>query len=500
MASNVIGQEKMESKEGEESTTSFKQILASLSETKKYLPQQVNTFLDSMEGKTIDDLRFEAMHLANKAQEEAKRKTTETVENVKQKAQDIQQKAQGITDMAKTRTNDIKQKGVDMVNNVVQPPLQATQNTTKNLATAVNEKTTGLASSALDYTRNTLFPMALPYAQRAQTMVTPYAEMLKPYAVQAKVLLPLPAKKFVEQNVEGKSPEQLAKAAMVISRTKLLNAAEKDATEIPSLGQLVGEVKKATFSGKIFYNALGLSEEAANKFFGDSELPANTGLIRRMWNLNSKVNKGMKDLTWQQLGMAGNLAKDMAYGRMDQTKQGVLSRADMMKQRITPMMTRIGQTPLVPGFIYRMLRAPDSSLPSGGPIAPMGTSAGLRMGMEGTKGKAPEGSGAATASAGAPAVTTEKQKINVNVNVVAADAAGAKMDVSATAASGNTSMKATEKGAIGNTNAQGLGNLGQAGMGITTTGAEVPSDHQESSLPPTEGGDAKSKKKHQNKM
>jgi vacuolar-type H+-ATPase subunit H len=509
--------EKMESKEGEETNTSFKQILASLAETKKYLPQQVNTFLDSMEGKTIDDLRFEAMHLANKAQEEAKRKTTETLDNVKQRAQSITDMAQGVADNAKTRTSDIKQKGVDLVNNVVQPPLQATQNTTKNLATAVNEKTTGLYSNALEYTRNTLLPMALPYAQRAQTMVVPYAEMLKPYAVQAKILLPQPAKEFVEKNVEGKSPEELAKKSMVLARTKLLNADEKSATEIPSLGQLLGEVKNATFSGKIFYNALGFTEEAANAFFGKTDVSPDATLIRRAWNLNSKVNKGMKDLTWQQLSTAGQMAKDMAYGRIDQTRQGVMSRADMVKQRISPVMTRIGQTPLVPGFVFRMLRSDnmgESGMPSGGSGGPAGTSAGLRMGMENTKGQAPEGTGAATAKSSSTAQqqNVAPPKINVNVNVVGVDTpqapgtvSTAKTDmstgVSATAASGNTASK-TEKGTIGNTNAQGLGDLGKAGMGITTTGAETATEHHESSVPPTEGSDASSKKskKYQSKQ
>jgi hypothetical protein len=461
----VISGEKIESKEADiESNTSFKQILASLAETKKYLPQQVNTFLDSMEGKTIDDLRFEAMHLANKAQEEAKRKTSETLDNVKQRAQSITDMAQDVADTAKTRTNDIKQKGVDLVN----VPIQATQNTTKNLANAVNEKTTGLMSNAWDYTRNTLFPIALPYAQKAQTMVVPYAEKLKPYAIKAKVLLPQPAKEFVEKNVEGKSPEELAKQSVVLARTKLLNAEEKAATEIPSLGQLVGEVKNATFSGKIVYNVLGLSEDAANAFFGKTEVSPDAGLLRRAWNLNTKVNKGMSDLTWQQLAMAGNMAKDMAYGRIDQTKQGVMSRAEMVKQKLSPVMTRIGQTPLVPGFVYKMLRADTSTL------APS-------MKME---------SSSKSSTPASAVTTTEKQKINVNVNVVEQPAApAAKSDVTTSKSSETT------KTTIGNTNAQGLGELGKPGMGITTTGGEEAAEHQESSVPPTEGSEASTKKK-----
>jgi len=263
---------------------------------------------------------------------------------------------------------------------------------------------------------------------------------------------------------------------MVISRTKLLNADEKAAKQIPSFGQLLGEVKNATFSGKIIYNALNLSEEAANKFFGETQTPANAGLIRRVWNLNSKINKGMKDLTWQQLSMAGGMAKDMAYGRIDQTKQGLYSRADSIKRMMTPMMTRIGQTPIIPNFVYRTLRSGDSSS-----MAPQ--SAGLRTGTEDTKGKATEGTTKAT-------TVPEKQKINVNVNVVAPEAAI------------KTETKTfTEKGAIGNTNAQGLGQMGEAGMGVTTTGAEVAGEHQEFSVPPTEGGESGGKKKkHSTKM
>jgi vacuolar-type H+-ATPase subunit H len=480
--------EKMESKQGEDNSMSFKQILSSLAETKKYLPQQVNTFLDSMEGKTIDDLRFEAMHLANKAQEEAKRKTTETVDNVKQKAQDI-------TDMAKSRTSDMKQKGVDMVNNVVQPPLQATQNTTKNLASAVNEKTTGLMSKGLDYTKSTIIPMLTPYAVQAKTTVTPYAEKLVPYAKQAKQYLPPGVKTFVETNVEGKSPEELGKFALGTTRKELLNA--KNEKEIPSLGQLVGEVKQATLSGNLFYNVLGVSEKTANAFFGDTKVPKDAGLIRRIYNLNYKVNRGIADLTWQQLNNARHIAMDMTNQRLNQTKEGIYSRAGMMKERMTPLMTRIGQTPLVPSFVFKFLRG---EMPS-----QSGTSAGFRMGMEETKGKAPEGGAGGlskstnTQTTSNMAPTAAQAKVSVKVDVAPADAPQATTTSKQTA---TTSATVASGGSIGNTNAQGLGDLGKAGMGITTTGGETKiTEHEESNVPPTdEASHGHKKKKQQNKL
>jgi hypothetical protein len=358
--------------------------------------------------------------------------------------------------------------------------------------------------------------MLTPYAVQAKTTVTPYAEKLVPYAKQAKQYLPPGVKTFVETNVEGKSPEELGKFALGTTRKELLNA--KNEKEIPSLGQLVGEVKQATLSGNLFYNVLGVSEKTANAFFGDTKVPKDAGLIRRIYNLNYKVNRGIADLTWQQLNNARHIAMDMTNQRLNQTKEGIYSRAGMMKERVTPLMTRIGQTPLVPSFVFRILRGemPSQSGTSSG----SGTSAGLRMGMEETKGKAPEGGAGGfskstntqqTASNMAPIAA--QAKVSVKVDVAPGDApqatttttsTGSKQTAttSATAPSGNTSAKAGEAGSIGNTNAQGLGDLGKAGMGITTTGGESKiTEHEESNVPPTdEASHGHKKKKQQNKL
>lgn len=455
-ASAIPSSEKMESKSSNETTmdasAALKQILGSLAETKRYLPQQVNSFLDSMEGKTIDDLRMEAMHLANKAQEEARKKTAETVETAKQRAQ-------GLTDRAKARTSDLTQKGMDMVNNVVQPPLQATTGATKSLANKVNDTTMNIASSAWQKAQSTL----MPYAETMKPMVAPYATKAKEY-------LPESARTFVEQNIEGKSPEELSKLALSKTRKNLLSV-KANTDKVPTLYELLSEFRTATTSGDLFRNALSLSEQAANKAFGPTDIPKDQSALRRMYNLTFKVNTGMMDLTKSQLMMARQRAMDM-------TRQRLNAGTDMVMQRVSPILTRIGQLPVVPSFVFRLLRGEITPLGEGAKGS--GTSAGLRMGMEETKGKAPEGLGNTAQTTTTTAAPTKQPHVSVKVDVKPTDAPQATTTTAvsdkqsatlhATAPSGNTMTQSKET--IGNTNAQGLGDLGKAGMGVTTTGGE----------------------------
>jgi hypothetical protein len=424
-------EEKSESKE-DEGVSSLKQILASIAESTKYLPQQVNTFLDSMEGKTLDDLRVEAMHLANKAQEEAKKKAEDvtsmgrsTVDNAKQKVQDV-------TDMAKNRTADIAQKGLDMV----QPQIQATKDATMSLANRATQTTTSYATRGLDMLQSNL----------------------KPYAMRAKEYLPEPAKEFVKENLENKSLNEIGQAAITVTRKKLLSVEKETA---PTTKELALEVKDAALSGKLVKNILTLSEQAASRMFGESPKQPNAGSLRRVYNLSSKVTYGVLDVANKQMNMARQKMMDTA----------------------NPYLDSLAKTPIVPSWMMRWLRSSTAAIPTGSNLQQQST----------TKSESQQQVTAKT--------TGEKAtKVSVNVDVSKADApAGSTTarDIPTTSTTTTTgagvyeSSKIGGPGTIGNTNAQGLGEKGEKGMGITTTGGEKPEDVTEH---------ASSKKKHHNKL
>jgi len=326
-------EQKGESKTGGVAQSSLNQILSSLAETRKYLPTQVYTFLDTMEGKTLDDLRMEAMHLANKAQDEAKKRT----ENVKTVVDTANHKVQDVAEAARSTTtdmaNNIAQKGKD----IVQPPIDLTKEATKSLAAKVNDTTTGLVSRNLERARNIAMKGYMATSER----LTP---VIQPVASRAAVYLPAPAQTFLKENVEGKSLDQLYNEVIRATRTNLLSVKEDTPTEL-SLPVLAGEIKTATLSGDILRNSLSLSERMANNLFGETEIPKDATSLRRMYNLSNKVTGGMMNYAntkmWQ--------TKDMVTNRTDSYRNSVM-------QRVNPVMDRIWATPIIPSFVFRILR------------------------------------------------------------------------------------------------------------------------------------------------
>jgi hypothetical protein len=243
VTSTKIGSEEKGESKIDMAQSSLKQILSSLAETRKYLPNQVYTFLDSMEGKTIDDLRMEAMNLANKAQEEAKKRTGDVkaiVDNANQKVQDA-------ADMARSKTTGIANDIATRSKDLVQPPIEATREATRSVAMRGMETTQGLAMKGLEKSTN----LAMQGFTMASTRLMP---LVQPVATRAVEYLPAPAKSFLHDNVEGKSLDQLRDSALLVTRKNLLSV--KDETTPATLTGLVGEVKNATLSGDLFKNAL----------------------------------------------------------------------------------------------------------------------------------------------------------------------------------------------------------------------------------------------------
>jgi len=446
----------------ENDQTSFKEILSSLAETRKYLPSQVYTFLDSMEGKTLDDLRVEAMHLANKAQEEAKKRAGDVtnygksmIDNANQKVNDVtnlgksvvdnaNQKVSDVTNMAKSRTSDLAHKGLD----VVQPPIDRTKEATKSLAMKGLEQSVNLAMKGWDITNQTIIPRVQPY-------VTPYAMRVREY-------LPPTAKEFLKQNVDGKSLDELRNTALSATRKNLLSAKDEKA---PSILGLAGEVKDATLSGALFSNSFQLAEKAANSAFGETESPKDASALRRMYNLSTKVTGGVRNYANSKFNEATGQVLDMTSRRVGQVRGMAMQRVDQMKQTMMPVAERVGSLPVIPDFVFRMLRAGSS--PSGSMPQP---SSGLETE---TKQK--------TTSTTATTVPTTTVKIDIvgvqpketPKTTTTSGPADSSASVGSTTSvelkgTGKTSTETT----IDNTNAQGKGDLGSKGMGVTTTGSE----------------------------
>jgi hypothetical protein len=287
-----------------------------------------------------------------------------------------------------------------------------------------------------------VMPIVKPMAERAQATLTPVALKVKDY-------LPETAKNLVDQlqdQVKGKSLSEVRDLAVNATRKNLLNVNKDDQ---PSLRDLTMEVKEATKSGVLMKNALELSEKAAGTCFGEIEIPKDAGPLRRVYNLSAKVTRGVMDYSTLQLNKAKDATRDMVNLRMDQTRRNMYNAMDMVRQQMSPIMTRIGALPVIPPFIYRMIRGEPSSQTSN---------------LSTSKSTAKTGGAAKIAPGGTTSVKLE------------------------------VSTKPTSS-TIGNTNAQGLGKWGEAGMGMTTTGGEVKSaEHQESIIPPTEDPASKKKK------
>lgn len=469
-SSKVSSEEKNESKT-EMAQSSLTQVLSSLAETRKYVPNQVYAFLDSMEGKTLDDLRVEAMNMANKAQEEAKKRT----DDVKAIVDNANNKVLDAADMARAKTTDIANDVVQKSKDIVQPPLDRTKEATKSVAMKVNDTTTGLAMKGL----NTAQRLAMRGYTIASNQLTP---IVQPVAARAVEYLPMPAKDFLEQNIEGKSMNELKNIAILATRKNLLSAKDEVNPDLPGLAV---EVKDATLSGELLKNAIGLSEKAADKVFGQVEIPKDVGALRRMYNLSMRVTWGMRDYAYGQANNMNEQAKGMITNRVKQIQSLATQRSNQVTSTISPVLERIGAMPVVPDFIYRYLRGemPKDMGESG---AMSGTSAGLNMdkSLEKTKTVATT---VPTTSVRVDIVGTKPGEAQIsNVSGSTASFGGANMSTNL------KDMKASSD-PIGNTNAQGMGKLGAAGMGVTTTGSEDKTSESEPQI--TEEGEKGSSKK-----
>jgi len=242
-----------------------------------------------------------------------------------------------VTDMARERASSLVNQGRDLVQpplqavankslDLVQPPIDATKEATKSLARKTYERTSDVAIQGFNMASSRLVPIVTPYAKRA------------------KEYLPEQTKTFIEQNVEGKSIDELGNTALLVTRKNLLGVKKEKS---PTVMALVTEVKDATLSGDLFKNALSLSERAANSLFGETKIPTNASSFRRMYNLSTKITFGIRDYTTKQLDMAKQQTMNMA------TK-----RANQVRDFVSPYVKQIGETPVIPSFVFRLLRQP----------------------------------------------------------------------------------------------------------------------------------------------
>jgi len=260
----------------------------------------------------------------------------------------------------------------------------------------------------------------------------------------------------VENEVKGKPLEELSEQAIDLTRKNLLGV---KADSPPTVGRLMTEIKDATWSGNLFRNALSISEKAASKLFGgQTEIPKETGYLRRVFNLNFKVGTGLKDMAMDQFYSVKNTTVNAVQSRVNYTKMA-------LNKQLTPVWNYIGSLPVVPPFVYRMLR--------GETVEPTSSSSSSKN--RETKGKHKE-----------TKMTTQTKPTNVNVEVTVDTAAAAQKSSTTTTtghtdSSAHTYVEAAKHGGantIGNTNAQGLGEKGAAGVGMTTTGDETKKKHQ----------------------
>jgi hypothetical protein len=275
----------------------------------------------------------------------------------------------------------------------------------------------------------------------------------------------------------------------------------------------VGEVKDAAFSGDLFRNSLSLSEQAANSLFGQSEVPKDASSLRRMYNLTSKVTCGVKDIANKQINQATNQAFDMWRSRVNQARGMAMQRVDQVKDTVAPVVERVGATPVVPGFVYKLLRegqptesseSTKSSIPGSTQAIPATT---VRIDIVGMQPKEDVLQGSASSSDKPPSANQalsapQKDASTIPSEQVSSGPTSTTDKDKKTSPMGrkDESQKGSEQQQTsgGNTNAQGMGETGAAGMGVTTTGGEIQQGES------GEGGSGEhaehksSKKKHHN--
>jgi predicted phage tail protein len=231
----------------------------------------------------MDDLKTEAMHLANKAQEEAKKRTTEVADYGKASLESARSKATDVMQKAQEQTSNLTGNLTEMV----QTPLKATA-----------DKTTGLANRGVEM---------------AQTTIKPYASMAKEY-------LPEPAKNFVDTKIANKSLDELRKDAMTVTRKNLLGVS--DTTKAPSLREFAAEIRGALWSGKLLKNTIGLTESAVETVVGPLPpgTPKDAGNLTRVYNLTKYVGSSALDYSRLKAGEMTQSYKDMLNQRVEQAK------------------------------------------------------------------------------------------------------------------------------------------------------------------------------------
>jgi len=218
-------------------------------------------------------------------------------------------------------------------------------------------------------------------------------------------------------------------------------------------------------------NALDLSEKAVSNAFGPMKnAQPDAGTLRRLYNLTWNVGGGMTNYTQQQIELARQRAMQMAMDRMNNSKDMAMQRASQLQQTASPYVDRILnlRIPLIGRFL-----GPKSSMGSGsGAISAggVGTSAGLNMGL--AQGMKPGGT-SSTSTQTTSSKTEKQQAAPQQGATVTVEVKGMPTEVKKeTSTSMESSSSSSSSKPIHNTNAQGLGELGSAGMGVTTTGDE----------------------------
>lgn len=273
--------------------------------------------------------------------------------------------------------------------------------------------------------------------------------------------------------MEGKPLSEISSNALKATRKSLLSVDETALeNKPPSVIGVTRELATATTSGALFKNALDLSEKAVSNTFGPIQTRPNTGVIQRLYNITMGVGNGVYGYTQQQINQARKQAWDMTMNRMNQTKDMGIQRASQLQKFASPYVDYILNTRIP--FIGRVLggktesttssaKGGSGAISSGG----VGTSAGLNMGLaEGMK------PGSKTSTIEQTTKTQQPQGAKVTVEVKGMPTDVTKGTEKTSDVSQGLSYASAATAGINNTNAQGLGNLGSAGMGVTTTGGE----------------------------
>jgi len=279
-----------------------------------------------VEGKSLDDLKDEAMNLASKAQEEAKKKTEDVetygmskIENAKKTAQEMADMVTKTTMDATKKTSSLANRGIEMVQNLPKNAVRRTSDLANKSLEIAQDATKATAE------RVKQSPLASRGLEMLQSNVKIAMEKSKPY-------LPENVKDFVEKNIENKSLPELTNDVISSTRKNLLSA-EKE--EMPDMKGLALEVTDAVTSGKLVKNVLDLSEKAVSSQFGELKNPPNTSNLRRVFNISIKVAEGIRLFTMDKVS---NLT--FRYRAM------LLKNMNSFRARIDPFLNQYG-TPVM---------------------------------------------------------------------------------------------------------------------------------------------------------